>query len=402
VTDFADGVVIAGASLAGLRAAETLRERGYDGRLVIVGAEPHPPYDRPPLSKQVLTGKADAASVALTVPATLDAEWLLGSRATSLDILRRRLTVEGHGDLPYSGLIIATGARPKVLPFLPPGPGVHYLRTLDDALALRADLEQGGPVAIIGAGFIGLEVASSAAAVGAAAVVLEALPVPLERALGPEVGRAVLEWHLGHGTSLRTGVSIAGVDTDPATGRPRAVTLAGAPPVEAAAVVVGVGVAPDTGWLETSGLDLADGVLCDSALRALSGGNPVPGVVAAGDAARWWHPGEGEAVRVEHWTNAVEAGAAAAATILGDAAPYAPVPYFWSDQLGVKIQAVGRPLPGDRALVVEGSFAEDRVLVAYGRAGRTVAALGIRRPARVMALQRMIADGIPFPPPPAS
>lgn len=393
-------IVIVGASLAGLRAAETLRQLGHDGPITIVGDEGRMPYDRPPLSKQLLTGKASAEDTVLPVPGDLGADWLLGAPATGLDPSRRRVVLDGGEELDYDGLVIATGARPRLLPSAPPGPGVHYLRTLEDALRLRKDLDSSRALAVIGAGFIGLEVACSAQDLGVPTVVLEALPVPLERSLGPYVGRAVMGWHRSKGTDLRVGVGVDGILGPEAgvPGRPRGVRLSDGSVVPADTVVVGVGVAPATGWLSGSGLDLADGVRCDGWLRALSGGRAVPGIVAAGDVARWDHPGYGESVRVEHWTNATESGEAAARTLLlGEGAePFAPTPYFWSDQHGMKLQFVGRA--GDETVVLDGSFAEDRVLIAYGSGGRLVGALGLRRAARVMALQRLIRDGAPFPP----
>lgn len=399
-----DRVVIVGASLAGLRAAESLRAHGHEGSITLVGEEPHRPYDRPPLSKQVLTGKTDADGTALPVPEDLDAEWVLGRPATGLDVDARRVHLAGGDEVQWDGLVIATGAAPKKLPFAPPGPGVHYLRTLDDSLALREDLMRSRALVVIGAGFIGLEVATSAAALGVPTVVLEALPVPLERSLGADTGRAVMEWHRAKGVDLRVGVAIDSIvwagPEGPGAARPVAVRLADGTEIPADTVVVGIGVAPATGWLYGSGVDVADGVRCDARLRVLRDGRPLPEVVAAGDVARWDHAGYGEPVRVEHWTNATEAGEAAALALLGRSpGPYTPVPYFWSDQHGLKLQFVGRAAPGDETMVVEGSFEEDRLLIAYGRQGRLVGALGMRRPARVMALQRLIAEGAPFPPP---
>jgi NADPH-dependent 2,4-dienoyl-CoA reductase/sulfur reductase-like enzyme len=395
-------IVIVGASLAGLRAAETLRQLGHGGHLTVIGDERHAPYDRPPLSKQVLTGKTTPEGTALPVPDDLDAEWVLGTAANNLDLERRRVGLSSGDDLAFDGLVIATGARPRVLPGAPPGPGVHYLRTVDEAVALRDDLRRSEALVVIGAGFIGLEVASSALSLGVATVVLEALPVPLERALGAEMGWSLMNWHRSKGTDVRAGIGVHELvrrDQD-GTSRPEGVRLSDGTVVAADTVVVGVGVAPATEWLAGSGVDLADGVRCDSRLRVLSGGRPVDGIVAAGDVARWDHPGYGEPVRVEHWTNAAEAGEAAARTLLmGPAAePYAPTPYFWSDQHGVKLQFVGRASAGDDTVIVEGSFDDDRLLVAYGSSGRLVAALGMRRPARVMAMQRMIAEGGAFPP----
>jgi NADPH-dependent 2,4-dienoyl-CoA reductase/sulfur reductase-like enzyme len=399
-----DPIVIAGASLAGLRAGEALRRGGYDGPLTIVGAEPHRPYDRPPLSKQVLTGDKPPESTSLPEPDDLEATWVLATRATGLDTERRRL-LTADGAIAFAGLVVATGAHPKILPPFPPGPGVHYLRTLDDSVALRDDLAGSRGLVVIGAGFIGLEVASSAQKLGVPVVVVEALPVPLERGLGPDIGRAVGEWLRSKGVDLRLGTGVEGLVGGGQTGggRPSSVLLSDGTEVEADTVVVGIGVTPSTEWLGSSGVDLGDGVVCDESLRVLAGGRPLPGVVAAGDVARWFHRGYGESVRIEHWTNASEAAEAAAATLLADraggaAGAFAPTPYFWSDQQGVKLQFVGRAMPGDDTTVVEGSFDEGRVLVAYGRGGRLVGALGIKRPARVMAFQRMIAAGAAYPP----
>lgn len=393
-------IVVIGASLAGLRAAEGLRHHGFDGELVIVGDEPHRPYDRPPLSKQVLTGKVDAGATGLLVPAELEAEWLLATSAVGLHPGERRVLLAGREGLAYDGLVLATGAKPRHLPGAEPGPGVHYLRTLDDALALRRDIVSSQALVVIGAGFIGLEVACSAQEMGVPVVVLEAAPVPLERALGVEMGRAVMAWHASKGVEVRAGTSVESIRRSP-SGRPEAVVLNDATVVPADTIVVGVGVAPATGWLEGSGLELSNGVLCDDRLRVLADGRPRPDLVAAGDVARWHHPLYGEPVRIEHWNVAAEAGQAAALTLLqGDAAPpFAPVPYFWSDQHGMKLQFVGRADPGDDVAFLEGSFEEDRFLAAYGREGQLVGALGLRRPARVMSLQKLIAERAPFPPP---
>lgn len=389
-----------GASLAGLRAAESLRRAGYDGTVTIVGAEVHRPYDRPPLSKQILTGKAEPDDIALPEDAALDAEWRLGTAATGLDLSRRRVRLEGGEDLPFDKLVLATGAEPRRLGWLAERPGVHYLRTVDDALRLRAELSMAERVVIVGAGFIGLEVASSALALGLAVSVVEMLPVPLEAAIGATLGAAVAEMHRRRGVDLYLNVRVQeAIVGDRVTG----VRLGDGTEVPADLIVVGVGVTPATGWLEGSGVDLSDGVLCDERLRVLAGGRPVPGVVAAGDVARWSGPDPRAPVRVEHWTNAAEQGEAAGRTLMeGDAAPpYGPVPYFWSDQHGSKIQFVGATRPGDDVMILEGDPAEERFVAAYGRQGRLVAALGMRRPARIMALQKMIAAGAEFPPPAA-
>ena len=390
--------VVVGASLAGLRTAESLRRGGHAGPLTIVGAETHRPYDRPPLSKQVLTGKAGPDDLVLHVDEGFEADWRLGVAAIGLDLAERRVRLADGDDLPFDRLVIATGAHPRILRSAEPGPGVHYLRTVEDSVSLRDELAQATRAAVIGAGFIGLEVAASAHQLGVEVTVIEALPVPLERAIGAEMGAAVADMHRRQGVDVKLGI---GVDGLVGSGRAEGVRLADGSVVAADLVVVGVGVAPTTDWLEGSGVDVADGVLCDERLRVLAGGQPQPDIVAVGDIARWTHPGYGEAVRIEHWTNAADQGEAAARTLLeGDAAPpYAPTPYFWSDQFGAKLQFVGETRPGDTVAVLEGDPAEDRFVAAYGRKGRLVAALGVRRPARIMALQRLIGAGTPFPPP---
>jgi NADPH-dependent 2,4-dienoyl-CoA reductase/sulfur reductase-like enzyme len=289
--------------LAGLRAAEALRRAGHDGPLTIVGAETHRPYDRPPLSKQILTGKAQASDTALRVDDDLEIEWQLGVKATGLDLDRRRVLVSasqagpgdgggggGGDDVPFDRLIIATGAHPRVLRGLEPGPGVHYLRTIDDAVALRDDLARAERAVVIGAGFIGLEVAASAHQRGVDVTVLEALPVPLERAVGAEMGAAIAAMHRRHGVDVQVNV---GVEELVGAGRVEGVRLAGGTVIPADLVVVGIGVAPTTGWLEGSGIDLADGVVSDERLRVLVGGHPRPDIVAVGDVARWRHAGYG-------------------------------------------------------------------------------------------------------------
>jgi len=389
--------VVVGGSLAGLRAAEALRRGGHDGPLTIVGAERHRPYDRPPLSKQVLTGKIEPGQADLHIEEGFEADWMLGVSATGLDLGHRRVKLAGGEDLAFDRLVIATGAHPRLLPMAPVGPGVHYLRTVDDATALRDDLAAAERVVVLGAGFIGLEVAASAHQRGLEVSVLEALPVPLERAIGAEMGAAVARWHRLHGIDVRVGVEVEAIE---GSGRPEGVRLSDGTVVPADVVVVGVGVSPTTAWLEGSGVDLDNGVVCDESLRVQAGGRPIPGVVAAGDVACWTHPGYGKPVRVEHWTNAAEQGEAAAHTLIAGEAPptYGPTPYFWSDQHGVKMQFVGHTIPGDDVVLLEGGFDDSRFVAAYGRSGRLVAALGMRRPARVMALQKLIDQGAPFPP----
>ena len=386
-----------GASLAGLRAAEALRRGGHTGPLTVVGAEPHPPYDRPPLSKQLLTGKVDADATALGSAEDLGVVWLLGVTAAGVDLDRRRVRLDGGGELGFDGLVLATGSQPRSLPLLDQRAGVKLLRTLDDALALRQALRSGSPrVLVVGAGVIGLEVASSARSLGLPVTVVEMADAPLTRVVGDRLAPVVAELHRDHGVDLHLGVTLEAVE---GADRVEALRLAGGKTVTGDVVVVGVGAAPATAWLEGSGVDIADGVLCDSRLRVLAGGRPLPHVVAAGDLARWDRPGGG-LTRLEHWTNAVESAAAAAATLLrGDEAPaYDPVPYVWSDQHDRKIQVVGLHRSGDDTEIVDGSVADRRFVAAFGRDGRLVAGVGFGRPAGVMALRRLIAEGAPYPP----
>jgi NADPH-dependent 2,4-dienoyl-CoA reductase/sulfur reductase-like enzyme len=386
-------VVVAGASLAGVRAAETLRQDGFDGRLVLVGAEQHLPYDRPPLSKQLLAGKVEAEQVFLCSPDRFDELGLdlhLGHRATALDLASQEVVVDDAERIAFDGLVIATGASPRRLPGMPPLDGIHVLRTLDDSLAIRADLERiaatGGRVVVVGAGFIGSEVAATSHTVGAQVTVLEALAMPLSKALGENMGAACAALHYDNGVDLRTGAGVSGFH-----GRHRVegVLLHDGTTVEAELVVVGVGVSPNTDWLESSGLKLHDGVVCDAT------GHAAPGVVAAGDVARWHNHLFDTEMRVEHWTNAAEGGIAAARALLAGpeaAQPYAPVPYFWSDQYRTKIQFVGHVHHSDEVRVVDGSVEDRKFLALYEHAGRLVGALAFSRPKLLLQCRRLIAE----------
>jgi NADPH-dependent 2,4-dienoyl-CoA reductase/sulfur reductase-like enzyme len=274
-----------------------------------------------------------------------------------------------------------------LLPGTPDTAGIYMLRTLDDSLAIRDALDATPRVVVVGAGFIGSEVAATCRMRGLDVTLLEALPVPLARALGDEVGAACAELHRDNGVDLRVGVAVDGFDGD---GRVERVRLSDGGTVDADIVVIGVGVAPETAWLEGSGLVLGNGVRCDASCFASA-----PGVVAAGDVARWHNPLFGVDMRVEHWTNAAEQGTAAARALLAGAGaePFAPVPYFWSDQYDAKIQFVGMCAPGDELRVVHGSVAERRFVALYGRAGRLVGALAVSRPRLLMAYRRLIAAG---------
>lgn len=392
-------IVVVGASLAGLRAAEQLRHAGFDGTLTLVGDEPHLPYDRPPLSKQVLAGSWDADQIALTVQGDdgldgLAVDWRLGVRATGLDLAGRTVGLDDGSTLPYDGLVIATGATPRTLPT---GglDGIHTLRTLDDSLAVRAALD-GTPrrVVVVGAGFIGAEVAATCRGRGLDVTLLEALPVPLERAIGFEVGALTADIHRDNGVDVRLGV---GVDRFEGGDRVERVHLVDGTAVEADVVVVGVGVAPNTGWLDGAGLTVDNGVVCDATCLA------APGVVAAGDVARWPSARFGGLIRVEHWDNAIAMGEHAAQRLLTDAAatdpppsPYDPVPWFWSDQYDRKIQLSGLAGGADEVLVVDGSLAERRFAAIYRRDDRIVGVLAMNRPRLVVTYRPLVERRAPW------
>jgi 3-phenylpropionate/trans-cinnamate dioxygenase ferredoxin reductase subunit len=385
-------IVVVGASLAGIRCAEALRRQGYGGRLALVGDEPHRPYDRPPLSKEVLRGERSLEQLALTKPEAFEALRLdlhLGARATALDLPARRVRLEDGRELPYDGLVIATGARARHLPGAPPLAGIHVLRTLDDALALRAELEKSPRVAVVGAGFIGAEVAASCRQRGLDVTLIEALPHPMARVLNREVGMLCAAAHADAGVDVRLGVGVAALEGG---ARVERVRLADGSTVAADVVVVGIGAVPETRWLESSGLALGDGVVCDASLCA------APCVVAAGDVARWPHPVYGS-IRIEHWTNAVEQADAAAARLLAapeGAAPFAPVPFVWSDQYDLKIQAAGVIRPDDEMFVGHGSLAERRFVAFFGREGRLTGALAMNRVRQLMGTRRMLREGASF------
>ncbi|MFD5388105.1 NAD(P)/FAD-dependent oxidoreductase [Streptomyces sp. NPDC127074] len=386
-------VTVVGASLAGLHAARGLRSLGYDGRLVVVGEERHRPYDRPPLSKEFLTGDGDPGDgpgrLALTDPeeeAELDAEWLLGVRAEALDTAAGEIRLTGGRALRTDGVVIATGATPRTLP-LPRLDGVHTLRTLDDATRLRAALRAGAArVVVIGAGFIGAEVASSCAALGLDVTVVEAAPLPLVPQLGEEMARVCAGLHARGGATLLCGTGVGGLC---GSGRVTGVELTDGRVLPADVVVVGVGVRPVTGWLEGSGLALDDGVRCDAGCVTA-----LPNVVAVGDVARLAQPGTSRTVRAEHWTSGMLQGAVAARNLLAGSTvePFEALPYFWSDQYGARIQYAGRRAPGDTVRIAEGDPADGGgFLAVYERGGISTAALGVDRPRPFMRLRRELS-----------
>jgi 3-phenylpropionate/trans-cinnamate dioxygenase ferredoxin reductase subunit len=392
-------IIVVGASLAGWRAVETLRTEGFTGSITLIGEERHLPYDRPPLSKQILAGTWPAEKAVLADrkrSSQLGVQEVLGHRATGLDAAARRVTLDDGRELTADGIIVATGASPRRLPgteSLTQADGLFTLRTLDDALALRGALtaREGIGVIVIGAGFIGAEVASTCLGLGCSVTVLEAMEIPLSNVLGPMVGAHCGSLHAAKGADLRTGIGVAGVRRH-SEGSGLVVELADGVLLEADVVVVGIGVVPVVDWLADSGLTVSNGVECGASLFAADG------VVAAGDVARWtWrHDGNEEQIRIEHWQLAAEMGVAAARSLLAGpsaAAPFTPIPYFWSDQYGIRFQVLGNPGGTDEAVLVDGSFEEGKFVVLYGRAGRLRAIMAIGKPRQLMGYRPLLEAG---------
>jgi len=383
-------VAVVGASLAGLSAARSLRKQGYDGRLVVIGDEVHRPYDRPPLSKEFLAGTLGEAELSLeTDDEDLGAEWLLGARATGLDRHARAVRLADGRELRADGIVIATGAAARTLPGSEGLAGVHTLRTLDDARALKDELAQGGRLVVIGGGFIGAEVASTAQALGLDVTVVEAAPTPLAGPLGETMGTVVSGLHADHGVRLLCGVGVKGLSGEH---RVDAVLLEDGRSIPADIVVVGVGARPCVEWLEGSGIALDNGVKCGA-----DGRTSLAGVVAVGDCANWYDPRAGAHRRVEHWTGARERPEAAIATLLAGGAvePGVPrPPYFWSDQYGVKIQFAGHAAGADSVTVEEGAADDRDVLAVYRRAGQPVAVLGMNQPRLFMRWRKQLSASL--------
>ncbi|MFF8369583.1 NAD(P)/FAD-dependent oxidoreductase [Streptomyces lydicus] len=431
-------IAVVGASAAGLAAAETLRRSGWRGPLTLIGEEPHLPYDRPPLSKQLLHGAWEPEKLRLRTEeqlAPLDLDLRLGTRATGLDVATRTLTLDGTERLACAGIVIATGVAARTLPGADRLTGVHTLRTLDDALALRGRLTNGGTPAsegvaggggtrrlvIVGNGVLGCEAAAVARELGHEVTVVGIEETPMAAAVGTDVGTLLAEEHRARGVRLLTG-AVDGFDTTPAAPadgpgpQVTAVRLAnGGPPgsgggsrLPADTVLVAIGSRPAVDWLTDPALDTTDGLGCDAYCAA------APGIYAAGDVARWDHPAHGRPLRFEHRMNATEQGMAAARNLLAELAadgtagtaddtpaqerrPFAPVPYFWSDQYDLKIQAYGLTAGADRVETLVRDRAGRRILALYGREGRAVGVLAAGLPPRqVRALRAVVADPLPW------
>jgi NADPH-dependent 2,4-dienoyl-CoA reductase/sulfur reductase-like enzyme len=382
-------VVIVGASVAGVRTAEALRRRGFGGRITLIGAEPHLPYDRPPLSKAFLAGQTTADDLPL-LPGDrlgrLELDLRLGERAEAVDLSSRQIRLTSGEPVPFGTAVIATGSVPRRLPELDGWPGVHVLRTLDDAVAIRAALAAGARVAVVGGGFIGAEVASCARALGLQVTIIDPLPALMIRGLGPALGQALAGRHADHGAVLRLGRSVVRAE---GAGRVERLVLDDGSHVGADLVVVGVGADPATGWLDGSGLPVDGGLCCDACLRAPE----TDGVYAVGDVARWPSARYRGPLRLEHWTNAGEAALAVAAAITGAPAPFDPLPYVWSDQLGARLQVFGRVGPHDEVVYVEGGPDAAEFVAVSGRDGalHAVVAVGARRAA--LRWERVLRSG---------
>ncbi|OJV58261.1 MAG: FAD-dependent oxidoreductase [Cellulomonas sp. 73-145] len=384
-----DTFVIVGGGLAAATSVGELRDRGFDGRLVLVGAEQHLPYERPPLSKGYLLGTAqldDAFVHPSSWYADHDVELRLGTAVTRIDPGAHTVTT-GQDALAYDRLLIATGARPRRLGIADDsGAPVAYLRTMEDSQRLKPALAPGRRIVVVGGGWIGLEVAAAARTAGADVVVLEALELPLVRVLGPEVAGVFRDLHLEHGVDVRTRVSVTGVARD---GDRAVVTLADGSSLTADLLVVGVGVAPNSELAQAAGLDTDNGVLVDERLRASD-----PDVFAAGDVANAYHPALGRRVRLEHWDTAIEHGRTAARNMLGGAEPYSRLPYFFTDQYDLGIEYVGSVGPdGYDEVVLRGDVAGRRFTAFWVKDDRVVAGMHANDWDAIESVRRIVTAG---------
>jgi NADPH-dependent 2,4-dienoyl-CoA reductase/sulfur reductase-like enzyme len=403
-------VVIVGASLGGLRTAEALHRAGYSGEVVVVGAEPHLPYNRPPLSKEVLAAQVSHTAVAFPMrSAVADVVWRLGMPATGADLARRRVTLADGVTIDFDGLVVATGLRSRRLSVPGPAPtvaaGRHSLRTLDDAAALRAALTPGAQVVVLGAGFIGSEVAATARTLGCEVTAVAIDPYPMVRPLGAMLGAQMQSRHEAHGVRFRLGVGVRGFAGEH---RVTGVELTSGEVLAADVVVEAISSHCNTEWLVGTGLDLADGVRCDNTLRACrTDGTPVDGVHVVGDLACFPNPLFDDVPRrVEHWNIPTETGrrvgAALAGYLRGEgyepalAQEFAPLPSFWSDQFEIRLQSFGSPgLAGegpDDIRILEGEI-DNEVIVGYHRQGRLMGVVGLGMLPKVMAYRTRI--GLP-------
>ncbi|MBM0124258.1 NAD(P)/FAD-dependent oxidoreductase [Pimelobacter simplex] len=390
-------VVIVGAGLAGLRTAERLRRGGYDGHLVLVGAEPHLPYDRPPLSKALLAGDDEVAPPLLRAAERfdeLDLDLRLGVRATALDAVARTLDLTDGTTLTWDHLVLATGLTARAVPAWSGIVGVHTLRTIEDCAAIRSAATRARQATVVGAGVLGSEIAGSLRRRGLQVDLVDPLPQPLCRVVGEQVGGFVAGLHRAHGVGLHLGASVA--DLGVTDGRVRSVRLTDGTTWDTDLVVAAVGGAPDTTWLEDSGVELDDGVVVDA-----YGAASVPGVWAVGDVAAVADPRGGGRVRVEHWTAAGDLAASVAHNLLAalrgeEPRPHTELPYMWSDQYDTKVQCLGLPRATDEVVVLTGSLDEGGFLAAHVEGGRVRAVSGAGLPAALMRCRAAVAAAVPL------
>ncbi|MQY21624.1 NAD(P)/FAD-dependent oxidoreductase [Nocardia macrotermitis] len=370
-----DSVAVIGASAAGLSTAEALRRNGYRGVITMIGAEGELPYDRPPLSKQILSGAWEPQRADLR-PADhlrdLDLDLVLGESAVRLDVADRVVHTASGSRVRADAVVIATGVRPRTLPGADSLRGVHVLRSRSDALALRADLLRATRLVVIGEGVLGSEIAATARTMGIDTTIVGPLAAPMAGQLGPVVSARLGELHTERGVRLHLGAGVAEIDSD--SGQVTGVRLRTGERLPADVVVVAIGATPNTEWLTDSGLTLHNGMVCDAYCRAAEG------IYAVGDVARFYHEHLGDMVRLENRTNATEQAAAVATNLLGGEQPYTPVPYFWTDQFDAKIQVHGFLPPDADAEIVEGSLAEGRFVARYRLAGRVTGVVGWNMP----------------------
>lgn len=377
-----DHILVVGASVGGIHTLAGLRTAGFRGTITLVDPEAANPYDRPPLSKQVLMGTWTPERASLGDPVARWDARIVAEPAAGLDATAHEVVLASGRRLGYDALVIATGASPRQLPGARYS-GVHVLRSMSDCLALRRSLASGGPLVVVGGGFIGAEVASSARAQGIPVTIVETLPTPMYQILGPAAGATLASLHERNGVDLRCGTAVRELVGD--DDRVRAVALADGTLLRADTILVGIGVAPNTSWLANSGIHVDDGVVCDEYCAA----NGVPDVYAVGDVARWYDQVAGDHIRVEHWTNTT----AQATTVAGNLVhsdqrqAYVSRPYFWSDQHGVKIQLVGHPVPDSTATVVRQGTRTERIAVIYHDGDQLRAGLTINWPRALVALR---------------
>ncbi|OZF45773.1 NAD(P)/FAD-dependent oxidoreductase [Rhodococcus sp. 14-2470-1a] len=384
-----DNVLVIGASAAGLTTAEALRRKNYAGEITVLGDEVHPPYDRPPLSKQVLSGAWDPERAALRTDellAGLDATFVLGETAVSLDVSTKTVRTASGRELSADALVIATGVRARSLADQTDYSGVHVLRTMDDSIRLRRDLLAATRLVVVGEGVLGSEIAATARSLGLDVTIAGPQSAPMAAQVGPLVSGLLRDLHTENGVHLRLGTGVVGLTGH--DGRVSGVELEGGEVLPADVVVVAIGAIPCTQWLVDSGLQLDNGVVCDSHCRAADD------IYAVGDVARWYHEHVGALLRLENRTNVTEQAAAVASVIVGDGGPYAPIPYFWTDQYDAKLQVHGLLPAGAAVDIVEGDVAARRFVARFRSNGVVTGILGWNMPKQSRMRRQEIVDAL--------